>query len=287
RFHNNVKLLDTPITWKGNQYVAAPVQAIGFEMNGRGTLPTPKLAISVNPEGIPALALLKQQLSQLDDLIGAKVTRIRTYAENLDPINFLGTNINYSTYDPTIEPPELPRDIYYIDRKSAENKTIIEFELASILDVEGVKLPNRMVLANRCTATYRCEGCLYEYKVRFNEEIHGDAVASNLPDEAPPMANDKDELITEIINAPIVNPVPFDNNNLRLYLKGASVYITKNGVPYYFVAKTPFPKIGPPDLRYWIADQCSKSIKGCKIRWKDEGAGTLPFVAFPGTDRIR
>ena len=65
RFHNNIKLLDTSIQWRGKEYIAAPIQAVGFEINGRGTLPTPKLAISVNPQGIAALSVLKQQLSLL------------------------------------------------------------------------------------------------------------------------------------------------------------------------------------------------------------------------------
>ncbi len=288
RFHNNIKLLETSIIWRGNEYIAVPVQAQGFEMNGRGTLPTPKIAISVNPEGIPALGLLKQKLLELDDLIGAKITRIRTFAENLDPINFIGTDVNYSTYDPSIEPPELPRDVYFIDRKSAENKTVLEFELASILDVEGVKLPGRVVYANRCPFTYRCEGCFYEYKSRLNPGIHGDATANNLPDEAPPVANEKDELITDIIGAgtPISPPVLFDAKNMTSYTKGTSVYIRKNGIPYYFVAKTT-PFAAPPNLSYWIADSCSKSRNGCRLRWKHKGAGTLPMGAYPGCDRIR
>ncbi len=310
RFHNNIKLFNSVIYWQGNQYIAAPIKAEGFELTARGTLPTPKLAISVSPEGILALAILKQQLNTFDNLIGAKVTRIRTYAEHLDAENFFGTDVTYNVPDPNSE---LPRDIYFIDRKSAENKSIIEFQLASILDVEGVKLPNRLVLANRCTATYRCEGCLYEYRDRFDAEIHGDATVSNLPPFAPAVATERDELITEIINASIIEPVVYNEADLDKYQKGQTVFIKKSplgkqvvvtdgiiqgGIPYYFVSRitgtttTPIPA-GPPDSKYWIADQCSKTIKGCKLRWKNSATlpgfagGTLPFVGYPGSNRIK
>lgn len=320
RFHNNVKLLDTSITWRGNQYTAAPIQAQGFELNGRGTLPTPKLAISVSSEGIFALAILKTRLRQLDDLIGAKVTRIRTYAENLDPLNFIGgqqeVDLSNYQYDPTIEAPELPRDIYYIDRKSAENKNLIEFELASILDVEGVKLPGRVVYANRCPAVYRCEGCLYEYAERFDAmtaaqrtKVFGDAARTDLYGNAIPVANDRDESIEDILNPTQGNIDPSIKTNLTAPAKDLTLYsedilksigignvafIIKNDIRYFFVCKAletnsassffNHPPVIPPDTRYWIADTCSKTIRGCKLRFKN---GNLRFVGFPGCDRIK
>ena len=35
----------------------------------------------------------------------------------------------------------------------------------------------------------------------------------------------------------------------------------------------------PPNGQYWIADQCSKSVKGCKTRF---GENALPFGGFYG-----
>src|SRR3990167_7274394 len=81
RFHNNVKLLNTSIIWQGNTYIAAPVIADGFETSSKGKLPRPRLGISVNGEGIEALAILKNTLRDLEDLVGAKVTRRRTFAK--------------------------------------------------------------------------------------------------------------------------------------------------------------------------------------------------------------
>ncbi len=162
RFHNNVRFITANIAndiiWKNQYYKATPIIAEGFEIASKGTLPTPLLSLAVPDPGVPYLAILKDRIKQLDDLVGAKVTRIRTFAKFLDAANFSPETIPEG-FEPN-DNCELPRDIYYIDRKSNETKNIIEFELASILDVEGIKLPGRIVIANKCLFTnrgdYRC-----------------------------------------------------------------------------------------------------------------------------------
>ena len=54
-------------------------------------------------------------------------------------INPLGTP------DPTAE---FPQEIYKIDRKSAENRTVVQFELAAVFDLAGIRSPKR-----QCTRT--------------------------------------------------------------------------------------------------------------------------------------
>ncbi len=46
----------------------------------------------------------------------------------------------FGTPDPTAE---FKREIYIIDRKSAENRTIVSFELAAVFDMAGVRAPKR------------------------------------------------------------------------------------------------------------------------------------------------
>ena len=46
----------------------------------------------------------------------------------------------YGTPDPTAE---YPQEIYKIDRKSAENRDVVQFELASVFDLAGIRAPNR------------------------------------------------------------------------------------------------------------------------------------------------
>ena len=38
---------------------------------------------------------------------------------------------------------EFPQEIYIIDRKSAENRTVVSFELAAVFDMAGVRAPKR------------------------------------------------------------------------------------------------------------------------------------------------
>ena len=75
-----------------------------------------------------------------NDLTGATVTRIRTLARFLDAVNFPGDINPYGTPDSTAE---FPQEIYKIDRKSAENRDTVQFELASVLDLAGIRAPNR------------------------------------------------------------------------------------------------------------------------------------------------
>ena len=46
----------------------------------------------------------------------------------------------FGTPDPTAE---FKREIYIIDRKSAENRTVVSFELAAVFDMAGVRAPKR------------------------------------------------------------------------------------------------------------------------------------------------
>ena len=62
--------------------------------------------------------------------------------------------------DPTAE---FPRDIYYIARKSAENRNVVEFECAASFDLQNVKAPRRLCINNVCQWTYRSAvGCGYD-----------------------------------------------------------------------------------------------------------------------------
>ncbi|MEK6884381.1 MAG: phage minor tail protein L [Nanoarchaeota archaeon] len=302
RFHNNIKLLNTSIIWQGKTYIAAPIKAENFELNARGTLPIPKLSIVSQSDGIVILAVLKNQINTLGDIIGARVTRRRTLLKYLDAANTFEGKLTIP--NPSPDPnAEFPRDVYFIERKSFESGTHIEYELASILDIENVQLPNRLVLNSRCVWNYRGEGCLYESDALRDDDTHG--TASLLPSSAPPIANEKDELIEEILDEvdgytggiTPATPIKWDSNTN--YLAGKYIYIEKGGIKYYFVARQDSIGQPPPDTRFWIADKCSKTIQGCKLRWSTLPDGTtspgrlngnphsnaLPFGGFPGTNK--
>ena len=149
RFHSGTNQLNTSIVWQGDQYDKFPIQAEGFEYSGRGSLPRPTLTISnlSSAPSISALLLSVNETTPGNDLTGAVVTRIRTLAKFLDAVNFAdGTN---ATADPSAE---FPKEIYSIDRKSSENRELVEFELASPTDLAGIRIPKRQATHKLFTA---------------------------------------------------------------------------------------------------------------------------------------
>ena len=167
RFHAGVNEKSTAgdVIWQGYTYQALPIEVEGFQYNGSGQLPRPKARVANLMGGVSALLLGVNEITPGNDLIGAKFIRIRTLSRFLDPVNFTGGVNPYGT--PADE--EMPREVYYIDRKSAENRNIVEFELAAVFDLAGVRAPKRQVLANLCQWKYRSAECGYTGALYFDE----------------------------------------------------------------------------------------------------------------------
>ena len=156
RFHNGLnsalKGIDNigSIFWQGNVYTTFPYELSGIEFSSSGSLPRPKLKVGQVHNYIGSLVY------QYNNLLGAKVSRVRTLAKFLDAVNFPG-NVN-----PTADPSqEFPKEVYYIDRKAANTPSYIEFELASILDLQGVMVPRRQCVQNTCQWIYKSAECGY------------------------------------------------------------------------------------------------------------------------------
>ena len=209
RIHNDYNLFNIStnqygtINWQGNYYYPFPIYSEGFDLSSSSTLPTPTISFSnFSPDlsNNSFYKYIRMQVESLGDIVGCKFTRIRSFLKYLNSTNF-SNGVNPYTDDPSISEIELPRDIYYIDRKNIETRSKLEFTLASILDVENINLPGRMILGSRCPFQYRGEGCLYEYdkrKTNIHSGIYGEIVNPEinitLPLEAPPVATDNDEL---------------------------------------------------------------------------------------------
>lgn len=157
RFHNGSNELNGDVVFNGLTYTAYPIQARGFEFSGKGQLPRPSLTVA-NVTG-----LLGALVRTYEDLVGCKLTRRRTMVKYLDAVNFTG-GVN-PTADPTAQ---LPEDVYFIDRKSTENKLVIEFELAAAFDIAGVQLPRRYIVQNVCAFKYRGGECGYTGTAYFD-----------------------------------------------------------------------------------------------------------------------
>ncbi len=146
-FHAGTNELAGKVVWQGQAYEAWPVEADGFEWNSKGTLPRPKLRIS-NIGG-----LITAYILDYDDMLGARVIRKRTLAKYLDAANFADGN-------PSADPDQyLADDMYYIFQKSGESKDVVEFTLASAMDVQGTLLPRRQIVQNLCPWKYKGPEC--------------------------------------------------------------------------------------------------------------------------------
>jgi lambda family phage minor tail protein L len=150
RFHNGTNKLAQNLVWQGEEYIRFPIQVTGFEFSGQGQFPRPQVTVS------NALSAITTVLLQYGDLIGAKFTRKRTLLKYLDAVNFPG-GVNPDADDSVF----LADDIYYVDRKSSENRDQVQFELASAADLQGVKVPRRTVIQSICPWIYRGPDCGY------------------------------------------------------------------------------------------------------------------------------
>ena len=142
RFHNGANLnANGEVVWDGNSYLRFPIECNGFEFGSTGTLPRPTITIS-NIFGTITTILQDVNTTTVgNDLNGATLTRIRTLARFLDAANFTGGTNPFGTPDPTAE---FPQEIYILDRKVTENRSIVTWEAQSALDLVNVKLPKRI-----------------------------------------------------------------------------------------------------------------------------------------------
>lgn len=140
-FTNQLKPDDAKIQWKGNVYEPIPIIATGYEKSTTGQIAQPTLTVA------NVLGTFTQVISELDDLVGAKVTRRRTLGKYLDG-------------EPNADPlQEFPIDVFYIERKTQEDSMVIAWQLSSVLDLEGLKLPRRIITQNYCQWRYRGSEC--------------------------------------------------------------------------------------------------------------------------------
>jgi lambda family phage minor tail protein L len=150
--HGGTNNINGSVYWQGVEYLPFPIQSSGFESKGDGSLPRPKLAISNQDFFVSNL------IRRYNNLVGAKVVRKRTFAKFLDNQNFSENKNPYGSADATAG---LEDQVFFILRRASENRAIVEFELASPLELDNVTFPKRSVIARYCGFHYRGNGCKY------------------------------------------------------------------------------------------------------------------------------
>jgi len=124
------------VSFGGQVFSPWPVEASGFEST-TGKLPTPTFTLA-NLGGI-----LDPIVEQNNDLVGARLTRIRTYDRYLDG----GAEPNKDAY--------LPLDIYELSALETHDGDVVSWRLSALIDQEGVKLPGRQCVRDHCDHVVR------------------------------------------------------------------------------------------------------------------------------------
>ena len=148
------------IYYNGHTYMPLPIEATGFEYKGDGGLPRPTIRIANLNSNITSLLLSVNLITPGNDLNGAQVIRRRTLSRFLDGSNWEDGTNPYGSPDNSARA-QMPAETYYIDRKVAETRDFVEFELTSSLDLANARAPRRLVMQNLCQWKYRGRECGY------------------------------------------------------------------------------------------------------------------------------
>ena len=276
------------IEFRQNDYFALPIQIDGIEMSATGAADRPSLTVA----NIPALTksldndeeLLKDIRETLnfetnDDFIGTKVIYRRTLKSNTD-------NNNANS-------PEFPPQTFYIDRIASENNIFVAFELASPFDIEGTKLPHRVVIGKYCPWQYQGVelglggGCTWP----LNNQPFADPNNKGLYFKSDDSLISRDLSQTSAINA-------WSSSTTYSATNKAFTTDTVNGYTHTRVWEALFTNSNKDPRtykKYWKRiDLCSKTLTGCKKRFQGNYSGStfdqnvpLPFGGFPGSKKFK
>lgn len=316
-FHGGANGFVRPITFEGQEYLAVPIEAEGFEVLGDQGLPRPKIRIS--NAGLYVSSLLRKY----NNLNGAKLVRRRTFVKFLDDVNFPNNQNPWGAADSSAR---LGDEKFFISRKIVETKILVEFELVSSLELENVNIPNREISARYCNWIYRGYGCRYGYNSASLSDGF-DRPISSIRDNLFVVPSGSDWQLNEDIFP--INKTGTDihgsvggvlansgrwQTGSHTYQVGDYIFTTSDRInnaqgftanyfqnhPVYFVCKSghsPTSNDFKPEKRadLWVKDECSKKLGACKFRFDNEtyegedGINTdnaLPFGGFPGTDNF-
>lgn len=267
------------------EYFAVPISIDGVEINGAGASPRPSLKIANIPTLIRSISnnedgtddeetlysiLVDEGLSKNEDLLNTRIEYRRTLLSN-----------TYSSTDsnPSSSPVEFPSHIYVIDRVASEDNILVDFELASPIDVEGVKVPGRIVIGRYCV--WRYQGGTLNNEGGCNWPLSGNGR----------FFDEKDQLITRSISS--INTW----SNSATYNADDRVKTITDGHTQIWKALRTVPVNKNPitNPSYWKRlDVCSKTLTGCKKRFQGNNsddtlntAVSLPFGGFPGSRKFK
>ena len=117
------------VIYQGFTYSSLPIQLSGYEAANTGKLPRPTLSLS----RVGANAILDAVIT-FGDIVGAPVLRLRTFEKFLDN----GSAPNNTAF--------LGPDTFFVQRKLAQTRDLLSFELVTALEWQGLALPRGQAL---------------------------------------------------------------------------------------------------------------------------------------------
>jgi lambda family phage minor tail protein L len=145
-----VQFRDYTTTSTIRTYIAIPMEVNGFEHKATGAIARPTISIA------NATTAFSGAIGSIDfdTLVGLKVIRRLTLNKYL-----------YGNAGDAQPPVEFPREVWYIDSIKSRDKAQVTFELSSPFDLQGLKVPTREIVSNRCPWIYQASSShLDDYK---------------------------------------------------------------------------------------------------------------------------
>lgn len=266
-----------------NEYIAIPIAISGLEVASSGAANRPTLEMA----NIPVLSkqmgvdedtildiLQNAEVSTNEDLLGSTVIIRRTLLK-----------YTQSASEAATAAIEFPSQKFILDRVAQENSMTVQFDLASPMDIEGAKLPSRIVIGKYCPWKY--QGVFLNYEGGCNWPL----------DSGGRFFDVNDDVITK------------DISTINTYSSGTSYSLNANDNPPVRVKTTsgghtqiwrllrdaPTGKTPATNPFYWYReDVCGKLINSCKVRFQGNNSDDdlnlnipLPFGGFPGSKQFK
>ena len=307
RFHGS-KNFDKNLVFQNKEYIFIPCEFSQLETTSDGRQSRPKIKIgNINN-------YISRVLQDRGDLIGKNFNRKKILAKDLDNSNFAnGKNpfgvSNFNTY--------IAFDKFIINAKVGENKTEVELELVTKVDIQSLTIPARKITNDTCSWNYRCYGCNYGNTRTYSGPNIGITVGGGFQYIlGVPVADENDKIFVNTYNQ-------FSNNGnyglvsltfkgewieTTTYNKGDFVFLdalfntnlesdeailaplNKNKNYFVCISDSVVNKNPLKNTDVWKQDKCSKTLQGCNLRFGNntarsftEGLPYLPFGGFPAT----
>lgn len=263
-----------------NEYVSFPLQIEGIEIKSSGVQNRPVLSVANIPSMTRGYGNTSSGSSDETTLLDILANEGFTTNEDLlnTRVVYRQTLFKYTQKagDTPEIPTEFPSATYIIDRVSTETNIFVQFELASPVDLEGLTLPNRVVIGKYCPWRYQGVALSGEGGCIWPLDSNGLFFDSN----------------DDVISRANASGIAQWQNNIT-YNSGITVKTTTNNHTQLWQSLRFVPLNKNPEQNpvYWKRrDTCGKLINSCKIRFQGNNINStldtsvsLPFGGFPGS----